>query len=50
MGCTVFRIGLYSSEKVVRHIHSKIMKRRSRGGEVAVEYDACETPIHATTR
>ena len=50
MSCTVFRCGLESSEKVARHICSKIVKRRRRGGGVVIRSYARETPINATTR
>ena len=46
---TEFRIMLLSSEKVVMHMHSRIVKRR-RGGGVAVKSYACETPIHKITQ
>ena len=49
MSCTALRIGLESSEKVVRHMHLNIAKRR-RYKEVSVKYDACETTINETTR
>ena len=48
MSCTKFRGGLYSPEKVVRHICLNILNIRIKG--MGVQSDACETPIHGTNQ